>query len=176
MSNEAMWDAAKSVLGVIAPTIGTALGGPLGGIAARTLATVLLGHTGASEQEIANAVTQASPDDLLKVKVAEIQFQQRLKELDVDLAKIAEEDRDSARKMQMETKSVIVPVLSTIVVGSWVVIQFFLMTHVLDVEMREIVIRTLGTLDTALGLVLSFYFGSSNSSKSKDETINNLSK
>src|SRR5690349_9904008 len=113
------WEAAKGILGVIAPTIGTALGGPLGGIAARTIATVLLGKTGATDQEIANAVTMASPDDLLKLKTAEIQFQQRLKELDVDLVRIAAADRDSARKMQSETKSIVPPTLATIVVSAW---------------------------------------------------------
>lgn len=174
MSSE-IWDAAKGVLAVIAPTIGTALGGPLGGIAARTIATVLLGKTGASEQEIANAVTQASPDDLLKLKLAEVEFQQRMRELDVDLEKVAAGDRDSARKMQMETKSWTPTILSALIVGAWIVIQFFLLTHTVDVEMREIIMRTLGTLDSALGLVLAFYFGSSASSRAKDETIKNMS-
>lgn len=175
MSN-GVWEAAKGILGVIAPTIGTALGGPLGGIAARTLATILLGKTGASEQEIANAVTQASPDDLLKVKLAEVEFQQRMKELEVDVVRIAAGDRDSARKMQIETKSWTPTVLSTIIVTSWVIIQFFLLTHTVEIEMREIIMRTLGTLDAALGLVLSFYFGSSASSKQKDDTIQHIVK
>ena len=168
------WDEAKNILSVVAPTIGTALGGPLGGIAARTLATVLLGKTGASSDEIANAVTQATPDQLLAVKKAEIEFQQRLKELDVDMERIAAGDRDSARKMQMDTKSWIVPTLACIIVCSWVFIQYFLLTHTIEIEMREIIMRTLGTLDAALGLVLSFFFGSSASSRTKDETIKNI--
>jgi hypothetical protein len=168
------WDEAKQILGVVAPALGTALGGPLGGIAARTLATVLLGKTGASDAEISNAITTASPDQLLAIKKAEIDFQQRMRELDVDLEKISAADRDSARKMQMQTNSVIVPILSMTIVCSWVFIQYYLLTHTIEIEMREIIMRTLGTLDAALGLVLSFFFGSSASSKMKDETIKSI--
>ncbi len=65
-------------------------------------------------------------------------------------------------------------ILASVIVGAWVTIQFFLLTHVIDVDMREIVIRTLGTLDTTLGLVISYYFGSSKSSQDKDSTIRNM--
>jgi hypothetical protein len=172
--SSAVWEAAKGVLAVIAPTIGTALGGPLGGIAARTIATVLLGKAGASEAEIANAVTNASPDDLLKLKTAEIEFQKRMAELDVDMERIAAGDRDSARQMHMATHDITPTIISTVVLVAWVVIQFYLLTHTIEIEMREIIMRTLGTLDAALGLVLAFYFGSSSSSKLKDQTIKNI--
>lgn len=172
--SSAIWEAAKGVLSVVAPTLGTALGGPLGGIAARTLATILLGNSGASEQQIANAITTATPDQLLEVKKAEILFAQRMRELDVDLDRIAAQDRNSARTMQIQTKSWIVPTLATIIVGAWVGIQFYLLRNVVEIEMREIIMRTLGTLDAALGLVLSFYFGTSASSREKDETIKHI--
>jgi hypothetical protein len=173
MSN-GIWSAAKDILAVVAPTIGSALGGPLGGIAARTLATLLLGNSGASDAQIANAITAATPDQLLEIKKAEIQFQQRMRELDIDLERIAMQDRDSARKMQIATNSWTPTILSSIIVTAWVVIQFYLLTHVVEIEMREIIMRTLGTLDAALGLVLAFYFGSSSSSRTKDETIKHV--
>jgi len=43
------------------------------------------------------------------------------------------------------------------------------MTNVIDPSMRELVARVLGTLDGAVIMILSFYFGSSSGSQAKDE-------
>ena len=40
------------LLGQVAPTIATALGGPLAGVAVKTLSNVLLGHENGSEDEV----------------------------------------------------------------------------------------------------------------------------
>jgi hypothetical protein len=45
------------------------------------------------------------------------------------------------------------------------------MSHIVPQEMREIVLRSMGTLDMALGLVLGYYFGSSAGSARKDMVI-----
>ena len=95
-----IWKTAKEVLGVVAPTIGTALGGPMGGVAARTIATKLLGKSDATEQEIITAVTGASPEQLALLKKAELDFQSEMKRLDIDMARINMQDRDSARRRQ----------------------------------------------------------------------------
>ena len=63
------------------------------------------------------------------------------------------------------------PILSVLVVVAWVLVQFFLLNHVIDASMRELVARVLGTLDGALMLVLSYYFGSSSGSQAKDDLI-----
>jgi hypothetical protein len=52
--------------------------------------------------------------------------------------------------------------MSYVIVVCWAIIQYFLFTHVIDASMRELIARVLGTLDGALMLVLSFWFGSSN--------------
>jgi hypothetical protein len=78
--------------------------------------------------------------------------------------------------MEVDTKSWTPPVLAALIVGGYIAVQWFLLTHVVAPEMREIVKRSLGMLDAALGLVLGFYFGSSSSSRAKDDTIQALSK
>lgn len=174
MNSDDVWSGAKSILGVIAPMLGTALGGPLGGIAGQALSGVLLGKKDGTPQEIQQALGLATPEQLLAVQQAEILFKSHMKDLDVDLERIASADRDSARKMQIATKDWTPTILSCVIVTSWVLIQFFLLTHTVEIEMREIIMRTLGTLDAALGLVLAFYFGSSSASRTKDETISNM--
>jgi len=66
-------------------------------------------------------------------------------------------------------------ILSVLVVVAWVLVQFFLLNHIIDASMRELVARVLGTLDGALMLVLSYYFGSSSGSQAKDDLLHKSS-
>ena len=160
----------------LAPTLATALLGPLGGAAVSAIASAL-GMSDADKAKVEAALKsgQLSGDQLAAIQQKEIDFKAQMAQLDIDLEKIAAADRDSARKMQIETKSLVPAALAVIVVLSWVTIQWYLLGHIVDTSMRELIARVLGTLDAALTLVLSFYFGSSNSSQIKDSTINKLS-
>jgi uncharacterized membrane protein len=89
----------------------------------------------------------------------------------LNFEKLATDDRKSAREMQISTKSFVPALLSVLVVTAWVLIQYFLLTHVIAQEMRELVARILGTLDAALLLVLNFYFGSSSQSEKQSEML-----
>ena len=134
----------------VAPTIATAMLGPVAGMAVKALSTALLGHPDGSEDDINTALSLATPD--------------QIKSLDIDLVKIAANDRASARDMAVGTHSLTPSILSYVTVVCWAIIQYFLFTHVIEPSMRELIARVLGTLDGALMLVLSFWFGSSNPS------------
>ncbi len=54
------------LLAQVAPTIASALGGPLAGLAVKTLSSALLGTEQGSEQEVAAALSSATPDQLAK--------------------------------------------------------------------------------------------------------------
>jgi len=99
----------------------------------------------------------------------------RAQEMGLDFEKLAVADRASARQMQMTTGSFIPPALSVMIVLAWAAVQFFLLTHVIEPTMRELIARVLGTLDGALMLVLSFYFGSSSGSQAKDTMLHQSS-
>ena len=71
--------------------------------------------------------------------------------------------------MQVATRSLVPPLLAILVIAAWGFVQYFLMTNVIDPSMRELVARVLGTLDGAVIMILSFYFGSSSGSQAKDE-------
>lgn len=57
----------------------------------------------------------------------------------------------------------------------YLAVQWYTMSHIIPQEMREIVLRSMGALDMALGLVLGYYFGSSVGSVRKDAVIGKLS-
>ena len=139
-----------------APAIGTALGGPLGGMAVSALAERF-----GVEDEV-EAVTKAIKGDP--------EAAMKLKELEIQKFKAILEDKDSARSREVSIATndkapllskLISPALALIVVVAWVGIQFTLLNTTVPQEMRELVARVLGTLDGALMVILSYYFGAS---------------
>ena len=146
----------------VAPTIATAMLGPVAGMAVKALSAALLGHGDGSEDDIKAALATATPDQIAAIRKVDADFKVQMKQLDIDLVKIAADDRDSARQMAIGTHSWTPSIMSYVIVTCWALIQYFLFTHIIDGSMRELIARVLGTLDGALMLVLSFWFGSSN--------------
>jgi hypothetical protein len=158
------------------------LGGPLGTMAANALGKAI----GADKVEpsmdgIAKALQGADPATILAAQAAERQFQLDLQKMKIEsveeLEKIAAADRDSARQREVKTGDSWTPrLIAAAVVLGWMVVQWFLLRHIIADVMRDIVMRSLGTLDMALSLVLGYYFGSSAGSHNKDEAIRSLAK
>jgi hypothetical protein len=91
-----MLDAIKGIVGAVAPNLGTALGGPLGG-AAMTMLSQALGCDN-NERALQRAVQAATPEQLAEIKKAELDFEARMKELDVDI--FALETQDATRRQK----------------------------------------------------------------------------
>jgi len=155
----------------IAPTIATALGGPLAGMAVEAVSKAI----GVDPSEVQNTINSGkmTADQIASLQTAEIALKARAQEMGLDFEKLAVADRASARQMQISTNSFVPPTLSIMIVVAWSAVQYFLLTHIIDPSMRELIARVLGTLDGALMLVLSFYFGSSSGSQAKDAMIHN---
>lgn len=147
------------IIGAVAPTIATALGGPLAGMATKFVSNALFGHQDGSADDIQAALLNPTSDQLSALKKIDADFRTQMKSLDVDLEKIAAADRDSARNMAIMTHDWTPRVLAVVVIIAWVFIQWHLLNNTIPQEMRELVARVLGTLDAALTLVLSYYFG-----------------
>jgi hypothetical protein len=170
----------KSVVGTVAPTIATALGGPLAGLAVKAIGGVFGLGEGATEADVAAKLAGATPDDLLRLKEADQKFAIEMRRLDVDLERIAAGDRDSARQMQRETRSWAVPVLASVVVSGFIASSIAVLggwvEGLKDPLVAALVGSVLGNITAATMLVLNFYFGTTASSRTKDETIKSLSK
>jgi len=148
------------LIGSVAPTIATALGGPVAGMAVKALSGALFGHENGTDEDIQTALANPSADQLTALKKIDADFKVQMKSLDIDLEKIAASDRDSARQMAINTHDWTPRILAVIIVVAWGSVQWFLLHNIVDASMRELVARVLGTLDGALMLVLSYYFGS----------------
>jgi hypothetical protein len=162
-------------IATIAPTVAEALGGPLAGLAARTVAAAVTGNAEATKEAWSASVAAQSPEALAALRKAELDFQAHLADLGIERERIAAQDRDSARQRESTVGDWTPRILAGIVILGWMLAQYVVLTAVIEPSMRELAARVLGTCDAALMLVLSYYFGSSAGSSAKNDVIDRLS-
>ena len=161
------------LIGSVAPTIATALGGPVAGLAVKAISGALFGHEGASQDEIMTALANPTGDQLAALKKIDADFAVQMKALDIDLERIAAGDRASARDMQKETKDWIPRALAVSVTIGFFAILLYMLVYGLPATGNEALLLLLGALQTAWGGIIAFYFGSSSGSQQKDKMIYN---
>lgn len=168
-------DKAKQILATIAPILGTAVGGPIGGMAGAALAKALgtpEGDTAAAEA----ALITATPDQLLALKKADQDFQIQIKTLGISEEKLGYDDTASARAREMVVKDNTPAILAYgVTIGFFGVLGYILGYGVPKVG-GDALLVLLGSLGTAWTGVVSYYFGSSASGKAKDQTIAAIAK
>ena len=164
------------LLGQIAPSIATALGGPLAGVAVKTLSSALFGHEDASEEQISEAMASASPDQLAAIKKIDADFKVQMKSLDIDLERIAAGDRDSARQMQQNTKDATPKILAYFITFGFFGALVWILVFGLPQTGLEVILMMLGSLSTSWTGVVQFYYGSSAGSKAKTDALNSKDK
>lgn len=159
----------KETIATVAPTIATAIGGPLGGVAVK-LASAALGVE-ASEEAIEKSLAKGNPDALLMLKKAENDFTTRMEELGIERDRLAHKNVDSARKMQLGTKSWVPPTLTIITVVGFFGLLIGAAFGKLNLTGSDTMLILLGVLARETASVYNFWFGSSQSSKDKTSLL-----
>lgn len=162
---------ALGVLGAVAPKIATALGGPLAGMAVQAVGAALGLSDDASKDDVLAAVAKATPEQLLALKKADQDFAVRMRELDIDLERIAAGDRDSARRRESETKDWTPKVLAFVIVtGFFAVVAYVLGWGLtgMDAAAAAFAGSLVGYVSAKAEQVVAYYFGSSAGSQKKD--------
>jgi hypothetical protein len=156
----------------VAPVLATAIAGPAGGAAVGWLASKL-----------------GIPDDTIEGVTAALtgnpELTLKLKELDLEYAKLEAADRDSARQAyatvatsEHATKldKAVVPLLALgTVTLAFLFIGILIFIDVAS-DQQQMIIFALGFITSSAGQVLSFYFGSSQGSKDKTKEIEEMMK
>lgn len=160
----------------IAPALANAVlpgvGGVIAGSAIRAISSAL--EIEAPDPKDRQAVQRLSdvlsgglsPEQMAALQRADQEFEVRLKELDVDVTRIHQKDRDSARRMQVLTRSWIMPALAALAMAAFIasiVGVFHLATddQPLDPTVATLVGAIVGYASAKADQVISFFFGSS---------------
>tara|TARA_R100001463_G_scaffold30011_1_gene68299 strand:- start:500 stop:988 length:489 start_codon:yes stop_codon:yes gene_type:complete len=153
----------KNIIGAVAPTIGTALGGPMGSMAANMVADAL--GCEPEPKKIEAAVQAATPEQLAELKKIDKDFEVRMKELDVDLYALETADIQDARgKFSKDWTS---RIMGIAVVGGFMGYIFLVTLQPPEQNSEALINLVLGYLGGLASAVISFYFGASNT-KDKD--------
>lgn len=167
----------KGLVKSIAPTIGTALGGPLGGVAGLALTKVLgLDEASARDEKVLEAAIQgASPEQLMGLKTADQDFALQMQKLGFEniqaLEAIQAEDRASARDREVKVQDWTPKALGISITLGFFGLLSYLMRFEPPAGSRDILNIMLGSLGSAWIGVVSYYFGSSAGSARKTELM-----
>ena len=152
----------------IAPTIATALGGPLAGLAVSAVSKAI----GVSEDE-AKAMLETgkmTSEQIAQIKLAELELKKQEQSLGLDFERLSVDDRKSAREMQAATQSVWPGVLSAITTASVIgVIGARMSGYALPDDSTTV--QLIGSLTTGWGMCLAYWFGTTRGSQSKNELL-----
>lgn len=163
-----------TIIKTVAPWIGTALGGPLGGLAV-TAAANALGLSDKTTDAVKQALSGVTPEQMLALKKADQDFAVQMQALGykqvTDLEAIAAGDRDSARKMQTAAPSIVPALLTCFVVGAFTATLILLLKFDVPATNRDIVVYMIGQLSGGFTSALAFWLGTTRDSSRKTELL-----
>ena len=164
----------KALVSTVAPWIGTALGGPLGGMAVEAAANAL-GLSDKTVDSVKAALSGVTPEQMLALKQADQAFALQMQTLGfknvADMEAIAAGDRASARNMHIAKPSPVPAMLSVGVTVGYFSILIGMMVGLLKVSDSQALLLMLGSLSTAWGMVMAFWFGTTRDSGRKTELL-----
>lgn len=168
----------KKALGGAAPAIAKALTGNFPGAAGdavRALSRVLLGHEKGSVDDVAEVLAAGgSPELVEKIQAAEREFTLRLVDSVARLEEIEAGDRANARAREINTHDWTPRTIAIAYTLAYFILLGLLLSYPIpDANQRAFDIM-LGMMTAGVTQVLTYYFGSSSSSRAKDMVIGRI--
>ena len=162
------------ILATVAPWIGTAIAGPLGGMAVEAAANAF-GLTEKTTDALKNALSGATPEQLLALKQADQAFAVQMQQAGFanieKLAALSVDNTKDARAMQVATRSRVPAVLAVLITLGFFGVLIGMMTDMLKAGENQALLIMLGALGAAWGAVVNYFFGSSAGSQAKTELL-----
>lgn len=167
----------KATLGIVAPTLATALGGPLAGVAVSALGSALGLGNGATETDIAKVMGNLTPEQIAAIKQAEFRFQSDIAKYGVDLARISADDRRDARARSVAMGDVSTPRLIAIAafISMFICLIGTFALAIIGITMATDVAYLLGSSTSASFMLCKsaadYYMGNNSESGIRDQMI-----
>lgn len=165
------------------PTIATALVNPVAGVA--SVAAQFLGPklgVGNTVQEVTQKLMGMTPEDMVKLKSLDVELQEHLSDNDLKADQAALDDTKDARARDVSLTSILkkpnymaISMYILVTLGIFTLMYYVINTPNINEYAKGIVSFGLGRLWGYLDVIFQFEFGSTRSSRTKDDTINKLS-
>ena len=147
----------KNIVGAVAPTLGTAIAGPMGNMALGKIAEVL--GCPSDQKSVEKAVQNATPEQMIELKKAEQEFEVQMKELDVDVFKLEAQEKQHARGMF--SKDWTARIIGLFTIGGFLGYIFLVTLQPPEQNSEALINLVLGYLGGLASAIISFYFGAS---------------
>ena len=166
----------KEILGKIAPTAATLLGGPFAGLAVGALTKALgidpSSVTAVTDIQKSLSSGQLSGDNIVALKQAELDLQKHLADNGISLEKISADDRESARHREEVVKDSTPTVLAyCVTIGFFGILSLILSGVTIPDDAHDVLLVLIGSLGTAWTGIIAYYFGSSAGSAAKTDLL-----
>lgn len=158
----------NDILKALAPTLESAVLGPLGGVAVAAIGKVL-GIDNATTESVSKAFQDGkiTPEQLAELKKLELQYQNEEKERGFKYSELEFKDHDSARQMQISTHSTTPAILTYMITCGFFGVLGWMLYDPNVVNSPPLLIM-LGSLGTAWTAACAFWFGTTYGSGRKD--------
>lgn len=153
-------------LKTLAPTVATALGGPLAGLAVDAVGKAFGWEDSTKEKVEALLAGPLTGEQIAAIKVAELELVKHERELGFKFEELIHKDRDSARQREMAVKDNTNRVLAYTVVGSFIAVVGATLLGYARIE-SALAGTLVGYLSAKAEQVLAYYFGSTKGSADK---------
>ncbi|VTU36975.1 hypothetical protein [Variovorax sp. PBL-E5] len=175
----------KKLVGTLAPAVANAFGTPALGIGVTMLSNAIFGKPDASTDDIATAIAsgQLTGEQIAAIKAADNDFQTKMKELDVDLAKLAADtdaaylkDVQDARARQVATKDYMPQVIFFLLLGLYACefALFYFGKMPTDEFVRALITRAFSTVEVGFTGAVAYFIGSSHGSKTSGDAVRRI--
>ena len=160
----------------IAPTLASALGGPLAGIAVSTLGNAL-GWNDATKDDVTKMLStgQLSGDQAAALQKAELELKQHESDNGFKFSELETRDMESARQREIAVKDKMPAVLAVLAISSGIIVTVMVFSGNAPALKDPVLAATAGTIVGyvfgEIKQVYAYYFGSTSSSRTKDATI-----
>ena len=164
----------RNVLRAVAPWIGTAMGGPLGGMAVEAAANAM-GLSDKTVDAVKQAISGATPEQMLALKNADKDFALRMQELgfkhEADMEALITSDRKDARAMQVATRSWVPAILTCVLLAAFNAALAALFYLAVPDGNRDIVVYMIGQLSGFAASAVAYWLGTTRNSQNKTDML-----
>ena len=159
----------KKLIAGFAPTLASALGGPLAGGAVKFIGDALFGKDTMNDAELEMAIANATPEELGALKKIDNDYKIAMGQQGIDVFKLETVDTQNARAMAIVNMWPQI-ILSIVFISGYFGLVYMLFSGQvkIDESIRDLSNILIGVMTANIPQIMAFWFGSSIGSKGKD--------